>query len=222
MEDRLNTQTDSQREALIAEMVRDSEESKIELPSEIAQKTVLNPEDKEAPPTIVSKVTSAGYVYVWDSRSFVRVPALYYMLPQILRQKRQDGSYRFTTNDPGKLPKRGTHKCWLHADDPHRAHYDDLGFRTCKKDNITNPYQVTQHMKSKHKAEYAAILEEKKETERQEDRQLQRMLLEDRLPKPVVVEETKPVTNEVVSCPNCGKEYKAKGKAYKAHVRACK
>lgn len=170
------TKVDPEREKLIAEMLRDAK--KTELPSELTKEPVIHRGDEELPaPMVVSKVSSAGYVYVWDSRTYVKVPVLYYMLPQVLRQRRQDGSYRFQVRDPGKLPKRGTHKCFLHKDDPNRKHYDELGFRLCKKENITNPYQVLQHMKSKHKAEWAAIEEEKKERERQEDRSLQKLLL---------------------------------------------
>ena len=227
-EDTQRKQVDPDREKLIAEMVRDTESTKVELPSEIAPKTVLNPDDKEAPPTIVRTISSAGYVYVWDSRTYVKVPVLYYMLPQILRQRRQDGSYRFTVNDPGELPKRGTLKCLLHRDSPNRVHYDELGFRICKKENITNPYQVTQHMKSKHKAEWAAIEEEKKERERLEDREAQRLLIgavagKVEKPEPVVsIEEPTEVRKaEVFTCPTCNKEYKQR-KTFRKHVKACK
>ena len=177
MEDSQTKVVDTEREGVIEEMLRDAENQKVELPSDLTRNPVLNRDDKEAPPTIVNKITSAGYVYVWDSRTYHKVPVLYYMLSQILRVKRDDGSYRWTRNDPGKLPKRGTYKCLLHKDSPNRGHYDDLGFRTCLKDNITNPYQVTQHMKSKHKAEWAAIEEEKRLAERAEDRELQRALI---------------------------------------------
>jgi len=170
------TKVDPERENLIAEMLRDA--NRAELPSDLTTNPVIHKGDEtlEAP-IVVNKVSSAGYVYVWDSRTYDKIPVLYYMLPQVLRQRREDGSYRFQVADPGKLPKRGTHKCLLHKDSPNRKHYDELGFRTCKKENITNPYQVTQHMKSKHKQEWAAIEEERKEQERQEDRKLQRTIM---------------------------------------------
>lgn len=167
---------DPKREELIAEMLRDSKT--VELPSELTKEPVIHRGDEELPaPMVVSKVTSAGYRYVWDTRTFKKIPILYYMINQKMRQRRPDGSYQFQATDPHKEPKRGTLKCFLHKDDPSRKHYDELGFRTCKKENITNPYQVLQHMKSKHKAEWAAIEEERKERERQEDRQLQKLLL---------------------------------------------
>jgi len=174
-----DTQTqDPEREKIIQEMLRDAESKKVELPSELSKEPVIHRGDEEVPaPMVVNKVNTAGYVYVWDSRTYEKIPVLYYMLSQILRQRREDGSYRFTTSDPGKLPKRGTLKCLLHKDDPNREHYDELGFHVCPKDNIPNPYQVSQHMRKKHPAEWAAIEEERKNRERQEDRELQKMLV---------------------------------------------
>lgn len=232
MEDTQTMVKDPDRESLISEMLRDAGDKKMELPSELDKTPVLNPEDRSAPPTVVNKVTSAGYVYVWDSRTFKKAPVLYYMLPQILRTKREDGSYRWTTNDPGQLPKRGAYKCWLHKDDPNRSHYDDLGFRTCRKDNITNPYQVTQHMKSRHKAEYAAIEEERRQAERQEDRDLQRALIRSSMPKEgtiiPIAEDTVPEPSEKpleprdgFICKDCGQSCKSEA-GLVAHRRAHK
>jgi len=168
---------DPGREALIVEMLRDAE--KTELPSELTKEPVIHRGDADLPaPMVVSRVTNAGYVWVWDSRTYERIPILSYMLPSKMRQRREDGSYRFTTNDPHKLPQRGTYKCLLHKDAPDRAHYNELGFRVCKKDNLNNRYEVTQHMRHKHPAEWAAIEDERKERERKEDRELQRLILD--------------------------------------------
>uniref|UniRef100_A0A6M3LJN6 Uncharacterized protein n=1 Tax=viral metagenome TaxID=1070528 RepID=A0A6M3LJN6_9ZZZZ len=234
LEDSQRKETDPEREQIIAEMLRNAESTKIELPSELTRNPVLNPEAKEEPPTVVSTVSSAGYVKVWDSRTFVEAPVLYYMLPQVLRKKRADGSYRWTTNNPGQRPRRGTFKCLLHKEDPNREHYDSLGFRACPKENITSPYQVTQHMKSRHRREWEAIEKERTDAERLEDRAAQKMLMEavarsmgkgeptPSVPIETVVDEL-PVNNqEVFPCPVCGKEYQSKGKAYRKHVKACK
>ena len=140
---------------------------------------------KEDIPTIdseqekpVMKVSSAGYVYIWDTRTFEKIPVLYYMLSAKLRQRRPDGSYRFTTKKPDGEPWRGTIKCLLHSDGPDRKLYDSLGFRVCSKANITNPYQRTRHMQMKHGKEFAAIELSRQEKERLEDRELQRAILQ--------------------------------------------
>lgn len=178
MEDTQRKQVDPQREAMIAEMLRNAESQKIEPSSDLTRNPVLNRDKANEPPTVVSQVSSAGYVPVWDDRTYVKAMVLYYMLPHVLRKTRKDGSYRWTPVDPGKKPQRGTYKCLLHADDPNREHYKSLGFRECPKENITSPYQVTQHMKSRHKREWEAIEKERIDAERQEDRNIQKMLAE--------------------------------------------
>ena len=170
------TQLDTERENLIAEMLRDAKTT--EIPSDLISNPVVHKGDGEQPaPMVVSKISNAGYVYVWDSRTFEKVPVLYYMLGQVLRQRRKDGSYRFTVRNPNEPPKRGTFKCLLHAEDPNRKRYDELGFPVCPADHMPSSHQVKLHMQKKHKAEWAAIEDEKKDRERQEDREFQKMLI---------------------------------------------
>lgn len=168
-----DTRTTEENETLVEEMLRDAQtfEPPVETP-------VIHRGDGELDaPMIVKEMTSAGYVYVWDSRTGEKMPVLYYMLAQKLRTRRPDGSYRFTTKDPKITPYRGKLKCYLHKDHPDRVKMDTLGFRICIKDNITNAHQLTQHMRLKHPQEWAHIEEERKEKERQEDRELQRAIL---------------------------------------------
>ena len=169
--------TPQDNESLIQEALRDAK--LVELPSELKREPVIHRGDEtlDAPMT-VKELTSAGYVYVWDSRTYERAPVLYYMLPSILRRRRDDGSFIWTTNDPKKLPKRGTMKCLLHKDSPDRAEYDKMGLRTCKKSNIINAFEVKQHMQKKHSKEWQAIEDKRKERERQEDRSFQKTLYE--------------------------------------------
>jgi len=163
-------------EALIQEQLRDAQ--LVDLPSELKANPVIHRGDEELPsPMTVRQLSSAGYVYVWDTRTYERAPVLYYMLPSVLKRRRQDGSFVWTTNDPKQKPKRGTLKCFLHPDSPDRKLYDTMGLRTCRKDNITNNYEVQQHMLKKHAKEWAAIETMIKEKERQEDRKLQQAIL---------------------------------------------
>jgi hypothetical protein len=219
-----DTLTNEQNESLIAEMLRDAKT--VELPSELAKNPIVSRGSDDEPPMTVKELSSAGYVYVYDTRTFQRIPVLKYMLPSKMRQRREDGSFRFTTNDPGQKPIRGTIKCMLHKDSEQRKHFDELGFRPCKKDNITNQYQLEQHMAKKHRAEWATIKAEKAATEREEDRAIQRLILQGRLnsepkwetPTPVVkkviepVKEPEPIEDNRVEvtgkyiCTECGKE----------------
>ena len=162
-------------ESLIQEQLRDAK--LVELPSELKESPVIHRGDGELDaPMTVKELSSAGYVYVWDSRTYERAPVLYYMLPSILRRRRDDGSFVWTTNDPKKLPERGTFKCLLHKDDPNRKEYNKMGLRVCKKSNIINEFEVKQHMSKKHSKEWQAIEDMKKERERQEDRADQKLL----------------------------------------------
>ena len=177
MEDSQAKTQELQTEAQIQEVMRVAEAQKIELHSEALKNPVLHSGDVtlEAP-VLVKQISSAGHVFVWDTRTFEKIPILYYMLPSKLRLRRPDGSFRFTVTDPKQLPKQGTLKCLLHKDAPNRAHYDELGFRVCPKENLTNPHQVTQHMKKKHSQEWAAIEDERTRKEREEDRAFQRYI----------------------------------------------
>lgn len=190
------TDTLQNNESLIQEALRDAK--LVEVPSVLKDDPVVHRGDEtlEAPMT-VKELSSAGYVYVWDTRTFERAPVLYYMVAAKLRERRPDGSFIWTTNDPGKLPKRGTHKCLLHPDSPKRAEYDSMGLRTCKKSNIINDFEVKQHMMKKHPKEWQAIEDVRKEAERQEDRKLQQLMVENISGKKL--EEPKPEPKEEVS-----------------------
>lgn len=170
------TDTLQDNESLIAEQLRDAK--LVELPSELKENPVIHRGDEtlDAPMT-VKELSSAGYVYVWDSRTYERAPVLYYMLPSILRRRRDDGSFIWTTNDPKQLPYRGTLKCLLHKDSLDRAAYDKMGLRTCKKHNIINEFEVKQHMLKKHPKEWMAIEDVRKETERLEALEIQKGML---------------------------------------------
>lgn len=208
-------------ESLIQEMLRDAKQADIR--GELKNNPVIHKGDEVLPaPMTVKELSSAGYVYVWDSRTFERAPVLYYMLPSVLRRRREDGSFIWTTNDPKQNPKRGSLKCLLHKDAPNRSVYDSMGLRSCKKSNITNEYEVKQHMMKKHPKEWAAIEDMRKEKERQEDRLLQQALvgkIATSLEKPI---EVKPEAAKFVcDFTGCGKEFDSRI-ALEGHKRSHK
>lgn len=122
------------------------------------------------------KVTSAGYTIVYDTKTGVDSIINNNNLPAILRKKRLDGSYVFGLKQTVK-PVVGTFKCLLHTDDPNRDHYNAMGFAVCPKDNLASPYQVMRHMQKRHKTEWGAIDQERKDAEKKEDRDFQRALM---------------------------------------------
>jgi hypothetical protein len=234
-EDTQDTKVAQENEALIQEMLRDAE--KHELPSELTANPVVHRGDSTLPaPMTVKQISSAGYVWVWDTRTHEKIPVLYYMLPSKLRQRRPDGSYRFTVVDPKELPKRGTIKCLLHPDRLEREKFNAMGFRVCKKENITNEYQLKQHMRLKHPREWEAIEMERTEKQEEEERQLRRLLLEaqlkDSMP-PAAVPDTpvtpvepapnsrpdRPLASYEYYCPDCRAVHRKTSKLGRRHLK---
>lgn len=163
----------------------------------LIEETVLEAEQAAEPGTMTKGQTiegdvpmttmdlkSAGYVYVYDTRTGERSICNRNMLTAQLKKKRPDGSNVFTTANPGIEVKRGTYKCMLHPDGPNRAHYDELGLAVCRKANLTSPFQVKRHMQKRHHVEWETLEEERKDMEKQEDREFQRRMLEGRSEKP--------------------------------------
>ncbi len=164
-------------EALLQEMMSDAKV--VDAPSELLAHRALvkGDESKDEAPMVVKSYSSAGYVQIWDSRTFEDALVLYYMLPSLLRRRRKDGSRIWTTNDPGQRPARGTYKCMLHADSPGRETYTEMGLRVCPKSNIRNAHEVRLHMLRKHPREWESLEEMRIANERKEDRDLQHDLI---------------------------------------------
>jgi len=140
---------------------------------------VVNKGDSDNPaPAMISSISSAGYVYMWDTRTGERSVTNRNMLPTQLKKKRLDGSRVFTVIDPGIPVRRGNLKCMLHTKDPNRERWNQLGLAVCTKENITSGYQVIQHMKHRHKEEWALIEKERLDTEKAEDRANQQAMTE--------------------------------------------
>lgn len=125
-----------------------------------------------------------GRTFIYDTKTAERSEVLVTMLPQILRKTRGDGSPVFTEIKPDFTPPRGIFKCKLHPEDPNREHYDTLGLPTCLKSNLTAPFHVTRHMKTRHKTEWGIIEQDLKDAEelrkieeRREDRDFQKQLM---------------------------------------------
>jgi len=168
----VNSPTEDTDKMAVEELLAKAQDAQVETTSDA--EPVLQKETDEQPGMKATRVSGAGYKWLWDTKTFERFPILYYMVPQKLKEKRPDGSLRFTSVQPTGIPVRGTLKCWLHADSPMHDHYEKMGLRVCRKSNLTNQYQVEQHCKKKHPQEYAVIKSEQAESERQEGLAAQR------------------------------------------------
>jgi hypothetical protein len=135
-------------------------------PGTMSMKEIIHRGDEDVPASVVADaLTSAGWVYIYDTKTGDRSICNRNMLPDVLKKRREDGSQVFSCRKPGVEPKMGTHKCYLHPDQPERPEYDKLGLAVCRKANLTSPYQVRRHMMMKHPAEWAAIQEMKKDSD---------------------------------------------------------
>jgi len=130
------------------------------------------------PPIIITDLESAGWEILYDTET--REPSLCNgnAVNAQLQVKRANGLPVFTRVVPQEGPWRGNIKCFLHADQPERAKYNAMGFPQCRKATLPNTYQATLHAEHKHRAEWAAIKTDREENERQEERSMQRALLE--------------------------------------------
>lgn len=149
-------------EKSIEEQLRDAEvvpEAQLEIEGKSGDVEYMKPEP----------VLSAGQVYIYDTKTHERSVCRRNILPHKLKLKREDDSSVFTTVKPKALPRRGVLKCMLHPDERTEM-YDAWGFPTCKKSNLTSPFQVRRHMQKRHKQEYEAIKEEETRIEKEKDR----------------------------------------------------
>ena len=164
-------------EPLLEEMLRDAEVA----PEPGTIDRVIHRGDESQPaPMTLSELTSAGWCYIYETKTGERSVANKNMLPQLLKVKNTDGTSRFTTVKPQNPPfpiKVGHLKCMLHQDDSKRAHYDGMGLPLCRKSNLTSPYQVRRHMMKKHSIEWQTIEQERKDVEEKRNREMQESLI---------------------------------------------
>ncbi len=147
-------------------------------PGTLSARQILHRGDDDLPaPMVASALSSAGYAFIYDTRTGERSLTNRNMLPSQLKKKRPDGTSVFTTRRPKVRPARGSHTCLLHPSRPERAHFDELGLPKCPKANLTSAHQVKRHMMNRHKVEWATIEEERVRREKAEEREFQRTLL---------------------------------------------
>ena len=156
------------KEPTIEEMMRDAEMA--DEPGELKAGKVISATSDMTMST--SELQSAGYVYVYDTRTARRSVVNRNMLQQQLEKRREDGSFAFSTRKPeGVESIVGTIKCFLHEDDPNRKKYDQMGLVRCKKSNFFTEMDRERHLKTRHPRAFAT-----RENERtREDREAERL-----------------------------------------------
>mgnify|MGYP004452475027 FL=1 len=159
----------------VHEMMRDAEQA--EEPGNMKQGAVVG--NSNGVQMTATELQSAGWVFVYSTRTGDRSTVNRNMLEQQLRKKFEDGSYAFTTRKPeGIEPAKGKIKCLLHKDDPNRALYDTWGLAHCRKANIVASHDLRLHMEKRHRREWATIDGERQQLEKQEEKAKENQLAE--------------------------------------------
>ncbi len=160
-------------EPAIEEMMRDAEMA--DEPGEMKAGTVISTSADMTMST--SELQSAGYVYVYDTRTASRSVVNRNMLQQQLTKQREDGSFTFSTRKPeGIEPVTGTIKCFLHEDDSNRKKYDSMGLVRCRKSNFLTEMDRERHLRTRHPRAFATLENERTREDREAER-LERIAL---------------------------------------------
>jgi hypothetical protein len=129
-------------------------------------------------PMKISSIDEAAYLWVWNVQTGSRSRVNSNMLQSQLSKKLEDGRRAFTTVDPQIPQPKGQVLCRLHADAPDRETWAAMGFPACRKGNLRNEMELDLHMKHRHKSEYGEMMGRSDRSEKEEDRMLNRSLLE--------------------------------------------
>lgn len=144
-------------------------------PGSLHHKDVIHADGDSA--IVASALKSAGYRWIYDTRTGERSLTNVNMLPKQLQKRREDGSPVFTVEKPRVEPPRGTNLCLLHVDHPERARFDVMGLPTCRKGNLMGGYHVKRHMEKRHRQEWLMLEEERLRQEKEDERGFQRAVL---------------------------------------------
>uniref|UniRef100_A0A6M3IRP9 C2H2-type domain-containing protein n=1 Tax=viral metagenome TaxID=1070528 RepID=A0A6M3IRP9_9ZZZZ len=163
-------------------------------------------------PTTVIVDQRRGLIPIYDTKTGELSKIPLFMLKQILRRRHRDGSPMFTVDKPTFAPPAGVIKCVLHKGNPSRAKFDEMKLPVCNKPNITSEYMLDRHMELKHPSVYKLLERERREQERKEDRELQRMMVESLAGNKAKADgaEAKPAKSEL-TCEHCGADFGTKG-----------
>jgi len=211
-----DTQTETlteENDVLIEEMLQQATEAPE--PGGDESRVIHRGDENQPAPMLMSTMISAGWVYIYETKTGERSVANRNNLVMLLKIKNPDGTRRFTTKQPPFAPKMGTTKCLLHADSPMREYYNELGLPVCRKANLRNKFNVTQHMKKRHPVEWETIEQERIEAEKQEERDFRKSLMVgQQVAAPVQPADVAPS----FICKKCGREFGTK-QGMKLHMR---
>jgi hypothetical protein len=147
-------------------------------PAAMQEGEVLSASNDEFP-TKVSSLRHKGYVPYWDTRTGGYNEGPQYLKWQIGEMKRPDGSAMYTFVDPKMPPDYGLDLyCPLNSNSPDYDKVKNMGFAECSRRHVPNQNALDLHVQKSHKRAASALAQLKTDAIREEDRDLQRQMLQ--------------------------------------------
>ena len=147
-------------------------------PAAMQEGEVLSTSNDEFP-TKVSSLRHKGYVPYWDTRTGGYNEGPQYLKWQIGEMKRPDGSAMYTFVDPKMPPDYGVDLyCPLNSNSPDYDKVKNMGFAECSRRHVPNQNALDLHVQKSHKRAASALAQLKTDAIREEDRDLQRQMLQ--------------------------------------------
>ena len=147
-------------------------------PAAMQEGEVLSTSNDEFP-TKVSSLRHKGYVPYWDTRTGGYNEGPQYLKWQIGEMKRPDGSAMYTFVDPKMPPDYGLDLYSpLNSNSPDYDKVKNMGFAECSRRHVPNQNALDLHVQKSHKRAASALAQLKTDAIREEDRDLQRQMLQ--------------------------------------------
>ena len=168
-----------------------------------------------------------GYVPYWNAKTGDYNECPKYLQWQIGDIKNPNGSTMYTFSNPNITPDYGMDLfCPLNPSSPEYFIVEAMGFPPCPKKHIPHEDGVNAHLQKSHKRAFEALSRDREQSEREEDRELQKQMLQSNqnliqtlagqvasqtttgvVTRPITVTEEKVETIPSAVCDECGRDF---------------
>ena len=128
-----------------------------------------------------SRVTSLrykGYLPYWNTKTGGYNECPHWFQWQVAQMTHEDGTKMYTFTNPHIAPNYGQDLfCPLNPASPDYHRIEGLGFKECRRAHVPHLDALEAHVQKSHKRAHAALLRERDDRVKEEDRDLQRQIL---------------------------------------------
>ena len=125
---------------------------------------------------VISDLESAGWTYLYPVQTKERSLVNNNAVAEQMKLRDENNVPVFTQVYPGE-PWRGEFKCFLHADQPEREMFNQMGFPVCERKAIPSKYQAELHGHNRHRQEWLAYQKVITDAREDENREIARRTL---------------------------------------------